>query len=178
MIRISYLSFKILAAASFVEKELRSQNRFFSILLPCFASFFRKFIMGTKDDEIAEQPIKDKSTGGGPKTCLLLTGLLLALGLGAAGVTIGSLALNKANDNEDIFTDLDFSSATDDESTANEDDTSVFLGGSPTLQAIYDRGVLKCAVVLSPGFAGENDTGELYGFDIDIVSSCWRVLSN
>jgi ABC-type amino acid transport substrate-binding protein len=136
--------------------------------------------METKYDERAEQPIEDKSTGGSLKTCLLLTGLLFALGLGAAGVTIGSLALNKANDNEDTFTDLDFNfaSATDDDITANEDDTSVFFGGSPTLQAIYDRGALKCAVVLSPGFAGvEPDTGELYGFDIDIVSSCWHVLS-
>ena len=104
---------------------------------------------------------------------------MLALGLGAAGVTIGSLALSKANDNEDMFTDLDFASATDDDSTANEDDTLVFLGGSPALQAIYDRGALEYAVVLSPGFAGvEPDTGELYGFDIDIVSSCWHVLSN
>jgi ABC-type amino acid transport substrate-binding protein len=78
-----------------------------------------------------------------------------------------------------MFTDLDFASATNDDSTLKEDDTSVFLGGSPTLQAIYDRGALKCAVVLSPGFAGVGpDTGELYGFDIDIMSSCCIVLSN
>jgi ABC-type amino acid transport substrate-binding protein len=129
--------------------------------------------MVTKDDKIAEQPIEDNSTGGGSKTCLLLTGLLLALGLGVAGVTVGSLALSKANDNEDMLTDLDFESATDD-----EEDDSVFFGGSPTMQAILDRGALKCAVVLSPGFAGVRDNGELYGFDIDIVSSCWHVLSN
>jgi ABC-type amino acid transport substrate-binding protein len=129
--------------------------------------------MGSKDDTIAEQPIEDTSTGAGPITCLLLTGLLLALGLGVAGVTVGSLALSKANDNEDMLTDLDFESATD-----KDEDNSVFFGGSPTMQAIYDRGAVKCAVVLSPGFAAVRDNGELYGFDIDIVSSCWHVLSN
>jgi hypothetical protein len=50
----------------------------------------------------------------------------------------------------------------------DEDATPVFLGGSPTLQAIYDRGALKCAVVPSPGLTGVRDTGELSGIDIDI----------
>jgi hypothetical protein len=59
--------------------------------------------METKD------PKEDKFSGGGPETGLLLMGLigiLVSLGLGAAGVTIGSMALAKANDNEDMITKI------------------------------------------------------------------------
>jgi ABC-type amino acid transport substrate-binding protein len=142
--------------------------------------------METNNVELAEQHrSQDKSTGGGSKAGLLLMGMLLALGLGAAGVTISSVALSKANENEDIFTNLRVvpledpveivGPATTDGPTTNVDSTTnedATPGFSPTLQAIYDRGALKCAVVLSPGFTAVRDTGELYGIDIDIVSSC------
>jgi ABC-type amino acid transport substrate-binding protein len=111
--------------------------------------------------------------------------LLLALGLSFAGVIIGSVALSEANDNEDNFTDrrdviLEDLAKTEGPTPtpANDDDIPTFIGGSPTLQAIYDRGALKCAVVPSTGFTEVSDTGELFGIDIDIVSSCWHVLSN
>jgi hypothetical protein len=174
--------------------------------------------METKDakevSEAQDDPKEDMSTGGGPKSNLLLMGLmgmLLALGLSVAGVTIGSIALVKANDNEDMITDLrdvvpldpGFGNEPPDEDEdptpvvrgdspdtdenegpdETEDPTPVdetpvvdLLGGSPTLQGIHDRDVLKCAVVASPGFTGVRD-GELYGIDIDIVSSCWHGLS-
>jgi hypothetical protein len=109
-------------------------------------------------------------------------GMLLALGLGTVGVAVGSVALNRANDNEDMITDLRVVPLEDPTTTedplknedpiTNEDPTPVFLGGSPTLQAITDRSYLKCAVVISPGFTALSDSGELYGVDIDIVSSC------
>lgn len=102
----------------------------------------------------------------------------LALLLGVVGVAVGSAGLAKANSNAaDAKGAVAPASAAagggaaaglivDNELPAE----SEFLAGSKTLDEIVSRGKLKCAIVLSPGFAAEDEDGNLYGMDVDMVS--------
>ena len=103
----------------------------------------------------------------------------LALLLGVVGVAVGSAGLAKANSNAaDAKGAVAPASAAgggggtaglvvDNELPAE----SEFLAGSKTLDEIVSRGKLKCAIVPSPGFAAEDEDGNLYGMDVDMVST-------
>ena len=102
----------------------------------------------------------------------------LALLLGVVGVAVGSAGLAKANNNAaDAKGAVAPTSAASgggaigDVVVGNElPAESEFLAGSKTLDEIVSRGKLKCAIVLSPGFAAEDEDGNLYGMDVDMVS--------
>ena len=102
----------------------------------------------------------------------------LALLLGVVGVAVGSAGLAKANNNA-----ADAKGAVAPASAASGGGAignvvvdnelpaeSEFLAGSKTLDEIVSRGKLKCAIVPSPGFAAEDEDGNLYGMDVDMVS--------
>ena len=101
----------------------------------------------------------------------------LALLLGVLGVAVGSAGLAKANSNA-----ADAKGAVAPASAAGgggiaaglvvDNDLpaeSEFLARSKTLDEIVSRGKLKCAIVPSPGFAAEDEDGNLYGMDVDMV---------